>query len=139
MYQPLAKRRLRALPGVDALALTSVTPLTGHFDVNFMLFPDKKPGQASDPAPVDAKLRAAGPELQKVLGFRMLEGRFFNAGGYRDVAACGGGQSCLCDGSTPPRASRCRTSPSGRGNRAFHVVGVIDDFHQQGIAEPAAP
>ncbi len=68
----------------------------------------------------------------------MAEGRFFNAGDTltsqpvavvnrafaREYAATGQNLSHFT---------------LGRGDRTIHIVGVVDDFHQQGIAEPAAP
>ncbi len=137
VYRPLAAR-LRSLPGVDSLAITSVVPLANRFDVNFLLTADAKQTSGTPAHSIHAKLRAAGPEFREVLGFRMAEGRFFNAGDTltsqpvavvnrafaREYAATGQNLSHFT---------------LGRGDRTIHIVGVVDDFHQQGIAEPAAP
>ena len=137
VYRPLAAR-LRALPGVDSLALTSVAPLSGRFDVNFMMMVDSKDSKAAPSHPLEAKMRAAGPELQRVLGFRMLEGRFFNAGDTatsQPVAVV----NRAFQKEWEPIGGDVSKFTLGRGDRTIHVVGVVDDFHQQGIAEAAAP
>ena len=137
VYQPLAAR-LRTLPGVESLAVTSVAPLAGRFDVNFLLTADPKQSGGAQGHSLHAKLRAAGPELQQVLGFRMLQGRFFDAQDTpasqpvavvnrafaKEFAATGGDLSHFM---------------LGQGDRKVHMIGIIDDFHQQGIAEAAAP
>ncbi len=136
VYQPLAAR-LRTLPGVQSLAVTSVAPLAGRFDVNFLLSLDGAPAKGTTPRTISAKMRASGPELQQVLGFRMVQGRFFNASDTRTS------QPVMVVNRAFVRLYAPFGDIShftlGSGNRTFHVVGVIDDFHQQGIAEPSAP
>ncbi len=136
VYQPLAAR-LRTLPGVQSLAVTSVAPLAGRFDVNFLLSLDDAPAKGTTPRTISAKMRASGPELQQVLGFRMVEGRFFSA------ADTSTSQPVMVVNRAFVRLYAPFGDIShftlGSGNRTFHVVGVVDDFHQQGIAEPSAP
>ncbi len=136
VYRPLAAR-LRTLPGVQSLAVTSVAPLAGRFDVNFLLSLDDNPTNKTTHRLISAKMRASGPELQQVLGFHMVEGRFFNAS---DTPTS---QPVMVVNRAFARLYAPFGDVShftlGKGDRAFHVVGVIDDFHQQGIAEPSAP
>lgn len=137
VYQPLA-RRLRTLPGVQALAVTTVAPLAGRFDMDLGLsissFGDKG---SSTTHSLQAKLRAAGPELQQVLGFRMVQGRFFNATDTPSSQPVAVVNRAFAKLYAP--AGDITHFSLGNKDRAFHVVGIIDDFHQQGIAEPAAP
>ncbi len=136
VYQPLAAR-LRTLPGVQSLAVTSVAPLAGRFDVNFLLSLDGARTKGATPQTISAKMRASGPELQQVLGFRMVHGRFFNASDTRTSQPVMVVNRAFV-GLYAPFGDVSHFT-LGSGDRAFHVVGVIDDFHQQGIAEPSAP
>ena len=137
VYQPLAQR-LRALPGVQALAVTTVAPLTGRFDMDLDLnvtsFGEKG---SSTSHGLQTKLRAAGPELQQVLGFRMVQGRFFHLSDTptsQPVAVANRAFAKLY-----ASAGDLTHFSLGNKDRAFHIVGITDDFHQQGIAESAAP
>lgn len=136
VYEPSATR-LRTLPGVQSLAVTSVAPLAGRFDVNFLLSMDDTPKEGRPNRTISAKLRASGPELQQVLGLRMVQGRFFNA---TDTPTS---QPVMVVNRAFARLYAPLGDLShfklGQGSRSFHVVGVIDDFHQQGLAEPSAP
>ncbi len=137
VYKPLAERS-RALPGVQSLAITSVAPLAGRFDVNFMFFLGNNPNDSKLTHTLQAKLRATGPELQTVLGFRMVKGRFFNAGDTalsQPVAVVNRAFERLY----APTGGDISHFHVGAKNRQFQIVGVVDDFHQTGIGEPAAP
>ena len=134
--QPLLER-LRALPGVDAAAITTVAPLTtGFSSIMAVSVGDGAKGRV--PKNVTAGLSASGPELQQVFGFHMQRGRYFNA---QDTA------------SAPPVAVVNRafaqayvssggeigTFSLGDKNHQFKIVGVVDDYHQTDIAKSARP
>jgi hypothetical protein len=92
---------------------------------------------------VGGLLKAATPDLQQVFGFKMLAGRFFN---QQDTPS-----------SQPVfvvnRAFARHYSPNQQdlskviGMKLWHltpgkdaeIVGVLDDMHQQGVAEPSVP
>ncbi len=137
VLKPLAAR-LATLPGVESLAVTSVAPLAGRFDVNYTLMPDEKQMKGAQGHALHAKLRAAGPELQKVLGFRMLQGRFFNAADSASAQPVAVVNKAFAK-EWSSTGSDLSHFTLGHGDRTFHMVGVVDDFHQQGIAEAAAP
>ncbi len=138
VYRPLAAR-LRALPGVQSLAVTSVAPLAGRFDVNFMFYVGDNPNDNKLTHTLQAKLRAAGPELQQVLGFRMLKGRFFDASDTPTSGPAAVVNRAFERTFTPAGGDISRFHLGGGTQRQFKIVGVVDDFHQQGIAEPAVP
>jgi len=73
-YQPLLER-VQHLPGVEAAGLLTRAPLSPGFAMTTFL---SQLGKSRDRR-IEAKLQAASPELQRVLGFRMLRGRFFDA------------------------------------------------------------
>lgn len=138
LYQPLMER-IRHLPGVQAAGLMSEVPLGKTFFVQFTLNgkQGEVPGRTS--SNVNAKLDAVSPDMQKVFGFKMLAGRFFNE---NDTP-----------GSTPalvvnrafvqayaPQIQDMRKAiglqiwhltPKGRN---AEVIGVLDDFHQFSVA-----
>ena len=143
LYLPLVER-IRHLPGVQAAGLMSEVPLGKTFFIQLTLLGDKGnlPGKAT--GNVLAKLNAASPELQKVFGFKMLAGRFFNES---DTAA-----------STPVlvvnRAFVQAYSPEIQdmrkaiGKQVWHltpegkqaeIIGVLDDFRQFSVATQPQP
>src|SRR5271165_508472 len=141
LYLPLLER-VRHLQGVQAAGLMSEVPLGKTFQLLLSLKGD--PGSSGKaPKDVVARLNAASPELQKVFGFRMLAGRFFNE---QDTAS-----------STPVlvvnRAFAREFAPNQQDlskvvgmelwhltpNKAAHIIGVLDDLRQKAIAEPSQP
>jgi predicted permease len=137
VYKPLLER-LKSLPGVEAATVTSVAPLSGGSGTVLQLYSNKNAKTGKGGGTVMADLRATGPELQKVLGFRMLEGRYFDA---RDTA---GSQLVAVVNRAfvkayEPAGEDISKFHLGSGDRQFDVVGVIDDFHQDGIADAPMP
>ncbi len=138
VYKPLLYR-LSTLPGVQSTAITTVAPLDKSFRVTFTLtkqtFGEK--GVAASHT-ITAQLRAAGPELQQVLGFRMRRGRYFNASDNPDsqpVAVVNQAFANLyAEG-----GDDIGNFSLGSDGRAFKVVGILDDFHQRTVADPAEP
>ena len=137
LYTPLLER-VRRIPGVQAASLTSVMPLSGTFDIKMNLYLTRDGAKA--PALIVAKMRASSPELQTVLGFRMAQGRFFNAqdtSTARPVAVVNRAFARLYD---PANGNIVEHFSLSFGkNRRVAIVGVMDDFHQAGVAEAAEP
>ncbi|MGE5323457.1 MAG: ADOP family duplicated permease [Actinomycetota bacterium] len=135
VYQPLL-RRIQRLPGVKSAAITTVVPLRkGFAPIIQLAFTNKK--SAVPILQIDAQLKAAGPELQDVLGFRMARGRFFNAQDTPDsqpvvVVNQAFAQKYLSGDVEKP------SFRLGKG-RTAKIIGVIDDFHQASIDRPAFP
>ena len=73
-YQPLLER-LRAIPGVQVAALSSVLPLRTNFEVMITTNIDHKDLPYSKQPRTDGRL--ASPGLVNALGIPMLRGRFF--------------------------------------------------------------
>jgi putative ABC transport system permease protein len=77
-----ATRRVKALPGVEAAAFTSILPLSGtNSDSSFQI-------EGRDPIAEkvypDEEIRAITPEYFSVLKVPLLQGRFFNEGDQFD-------------------------------------------------------
>jgi predicted permease len=138
VYRPLLDR-VKQMHGVSAASLTTVVPLKKSFEakLTFYLGHSKDSAKASDR--LDAKLMAAGPELQEVLGFRMYQGRFFNQHDMPDSQPV----------AVVNRAFANLYSPDGEIIDKFHIrvgkgreakiIGVMDDFHQDTIDKPSVP
>jgi predicted permease len=142
LYLPLLER-MKHVPGVQAAGLMSEVPLGKTFVITLSLYgnTDKGTGQAAKD--VVARLNAASPELQKVFGFKMLAGRFFNE---QDTASS---TTVL----VVNRAFAKEYSPNQQDlskvvgmelwhltpDRPAHIIGVLDDMHQKTIAEPSEP
>ena len=137
VYKPLLDR-VKTLPGVDSAALTTVAPLAGFFNVALSLYTEKDPKTGKGGDTVVADLRASGPELQKVLGFRMLRGRYFNAEDTSESVPVAVVNRAFVN-AYEPSGGNIENFHLGGKDRQFKIVGVIDDFHQEGIADAPMP
>jgi putative ABC transport system permease protein len=137
VFQPLLER-VQQMNGVRAASLTTIVPLHRTFDSQMTLNIGHGENSKELPIRINAKLRAAGPELQEVLGFRMYKGRYFNQQDTPDgppVAVVNRAFARLFE-----QQRDIMSFKMGIGkNRAARIVGVIDDFHQAAIDKPSYP
>ena len=134
LYQPLLEHAQR-LHGVDSAGLMSEVPLGNTFVLHLQM--------QMNGYRIVAFMKAVSPEIQKVFAFRMAAGRFF---GPEDTATSEPVivvNQAFAHQYSPnehdPKAilgERLLGPKKGEGSR---VVGVIDDQHQQGVADPAVP
>ncbi len=139
VYKPLLER-LKSVPGVQSAAITTIAPLNKGFSMSMTISFYDQPRSGASQQPITATMRAAGPELQQVLGFSMLHGRYFNAQDTLDsppVAVVNRAFEQLYTSSSG--SGGIEKFALGDGKRRFKIVGVVDDFHQSGITEPATP
>jgi predicted permease len=136
IYKPLLER-LKTIPGIQYAALTTIAPLDKNFDLSFTLYMDDKANDV-----IHAVLRASGPEYQRVLGFNMVQGRFFDAEDTPNSqhVAVVNRTFLKAYSSTGSDISKfgfgaAKTDPK----RRFKIIGVMDDFHQVGIADESKP
>ena len=143
LYLPLIDR-IRTMHGVEAAALTTVVPLEQKFDMNMQLMMWKNAGKNGEHGPtveINAKMRASTAGLQKVFGFRVKEGRYFNAQDTADSTPV----SLVNEAFDRQYKAFRGESPINRfgmnltKDRVAKVVGVIEDFRQAGVDKPAAP
>ena len=133
VWQPLLEE-IRRMPGVHAAALSTVWPI--QHPVELITPVDATPPVQKD---ASAAVRAATPGLMEALGVRMRSGRFFTEG---DTATSlpvivvnqafvnrylGGGDAVG------------KVVKFGHVPRAATVVGVIEDVHQESVAEASQP
>jgi predicted permease len=143
VYKPLLDR-LKTIPGVQSAAITTVAPLEKGFSMNLTLAMGvKKLGDKSNSI-INATMRASGPEFQQVLGFGMARGRYFNAQDTPDAPLVAVVNKAFAQLYEPTGGDISKftlgMSPVGDAKpRMIKIVGVVDDFHQVGIAEAAKP
>jgi predicted permease len=142
LYDPLVAR-VQHLPGVQAAALTTAVPLAKRFPILFTLAPEAGDPNAEREEELTAQFRAVGPGLQKVFGFHMLRGRFFNDGdtpGSFPVVVVNRSfvRAYLGKDQDPGRILGEHLLSYAHGKPA-EIVGVIDDERQSSIAEASQP
>jgi len=79
LYQPLVDRANR-IPGVQSASLMTAVPLGTTFKMQFTFSTTGNSAAEIRRRDLVSQFRVVGPEMQRVFGFRMLKGRFFNEG-----------------------------------------------------------
>lgn len=130
--------RLRALPGVEQAALTTVAPLARHggFQVDLQV-----PGRAQ-PEAFQIGLRRVSPDYLALLGIPLLAGRGIEAGdgpGSEPVAVISQELARRVFGEASALGQTIGL-PLGQGERIqYRVVGVMADIRNDGLRAPPAP
>jgi predicted permease len=128
------RERLRALPGVQAAALSSDLPLSGDTSAG----PIELEGQAA--APADSEIRMyrhrVTPEFFATLGISFLKGRDFSADDHAQAPGAVIISEALARRYWPgedPIGKRLRED--GSDNPWFSVVGVVADVKYRGLPQ----
>ena len=142
LYQPLVER-VQRLPGVQAASLTTAVPLGKRFPILFTLAANEQDPDAARKAALTAQFRAVGPGLQRVFGFRMLKGRFFNEGdtpGSLPVVVVNRAfaKAYFGDDRDPGKILGEKLLSYG-DQKSAEIVGVLDDERQASVAEQSQP
>jgi len=134
LYEPLLDR-VQHLHGVQSAGLISSVPLGHHFLLHMELYMEGHP--------LVAFMKATTPGMQRVLGFQMAAGRYFNSG---DVA---GSQPVIVVNEAfarrfapdkhDPRSLLGEKLLSLRKDVPMIIVGVLADEHQKTISDPSEP
>jgi predicted permease len=140
LYQPLVDK-VERLPEVQAAALTTAVPLGKRFPILLTFAADDAESARIENLVV--QFRAVGPGLQRVLGFRMLRGRFFNDGdtaGSAPVVVVNRAfvREYFGDNRDPGDAINQELMSYGNEKLA-HIIGVIDDERQSSVLEQSKP
>jgi predicted lysophospholipase L1 biosynthesis ABC-type transport system permease subunit len=101
-------------------------------------------GKTGKPNMITANMQAMGPEMQRVLGFGMARGRYFNSQDTPEtplVAVVNSAFAKLYEPSSGDvsKFSLGMTTKDATKPRQFKIVGILDDLHQVGIAQSAFP
>lgn len=143
LYQPLLEKT-QNLADVEAASLSTVVPLDAAFWVQLSLYGDadqakKVPNRENKR--IFAQLSVATPGMQRVFGFRMLQGRFFNDGDTVNS------QPVVVVNQAFAREWWPHGSPIGQKFMQLHrakdsreiVIGVMDDLPQRSLANQRGP
>jgi predicted permease len=142
LYEPLLERA-QHLPGVDAAGLITEVPLGHTFMMQLSMH--KKSDRAGEKnSYLISTFKAVTPDLQRVFGFHMLRGRYFNT---QDTASSepvavvnrAFARAFTPEEQDPGKILGQKLLTMSKGGKQATVVGVLDDFHQQGIAGPSFP
>jgi predicted permease len=143
LYQPLLER-VQHLPGVQSATLLTEVPLGKTFNIMFT-FGDADGKTAADVRHSKMRItaRAVGPEAQRVFGFHMLRGRFFNK---TDTPTSLPGvvvnrafvREYEGNDGDPGQILGTGLMNMTKDQRAV-VIGVMDDERQASVAEPPQP
>jgi predicted permease len=141
LYTPLLER-VKAVPGVETATLMTEVPLGKTFQMIFSLGMEGNSPDAVRKRDLQAQFRVVGPDAERVFGFRMLKGRFFNAGDTpASQAAVVVNRAFVKEYSQsndPEKVMGQRLMSLEKGKPAI-VVGILDDTRQVSVAEQSKP
>jgi len=141
LYAPLLQQA-RALPGVESATLMTEVPLGQTFRITFSFAVEGNSADAVRKRDFRAQLRAVGPDAQKVFGFKMFKGRFFNEGdtaGSQPVLVVNRAFVKEFSKSDDPNKVIGEHLLSFQKDRRAIVVGVLDDMRQVSVAQQSQP
>lgn len=141
LYAPLLQR-VRALPGVEAATLMTEVPLGRHFHMVFSFSAEGNSADAVRRRDIRAQFRAVNSDAQRVFGFKMLRGRYFNqddtAGSQAVVVVNREFVKQYSQSNDPDKVMGQSLMGVGKNRRAV-VVGILDDTRQLSITEQPTP
>jgi predicted permease len=142
LYQPLVDRANR-MPGVQSASLMTAVPLATTFKMQFTFNAAGNGAAEVRRRDLVSQFRAVGPEMQRVFGFRMLKGRFFNES---DTASS---QTVVVVNQAFAKQYLGTDNDIGKilgeglfnftKNRRAIIIGVLDDERQVSIAKESQP
>ena len=134
LYEPLLERA-QHLHGVQAAGMMSEVPLGQTFNIQLTL---RMHGEE-----IAATLKMVSPDIQKIFGFRMLAGRFYNGEDTRTSAPVVVVNPAFAREYAPdkhdPASVVGMTLWQLRKGAPMHIVGVMDNERQHSIEEASQP
>ena len=141
LYTPLL-HRIRALPGVEAATLMTEVPLGHHFHMVFSFSAEGNSADAVRRRDIRAQFRAVNSDAQRVFGFTMLRGRYFNqddtAGSQAVVVVNREFVKQYSQSNDPDKVMGQSLMGFSKDRRAI-VVGILDDTRQISVTEQPVP
>jgi predicted permease len=137
-YRPLLER-LRAIPGVQVAALSSVLPLRSEMSVGISTDLDHKKSTRNDRPQADGRI--ASPGLVDAFGIPMIRGRFFTDDDTPSSPPVIVVNQAFANKYLPGQDPIGHTiSMADKGRFAdIRIVGVIGDVKQTRLDEPTRP
>jgi len=132
-----AVERLRAIPGVEAVGITTLLPLSGFSDWSFRI--------EGDPAPVlspAAQMRMVAGDYFRALGVQLLAGRVFGQSDTRDAPFVAIISQMTADKffqGRNPLGMTINVSDGPDKRRSFTIVGIVANTREMGMDEPVQP
>jgi predicted permease len=138
IYRPLLER-IQQMNGVEAAGITTIVPLRRGFEstISFYMGGSEKTSQPG--TEFNAKLMASGPELQKILGFRMYQGRYFDQHDTADSQPVAVVNRAFANAYAPDGDIINKFKLGLGKERMAKIVGIMEDFHQTSVDKPAMP
>ncbi|HVC48190.1 MAG TPA: ABC transporter permease [Terracidiphilus sp.] len=134
LYQPLLERA-QHMHGVQSAGLMSEVPLGQTFHITLSLYLNGRT--------VSAMLKPVTPGIQRIFGFPMLAGRFFNAQDSPTSEAVVVVNPAFAREYAPdkhdPRSILGQTMWRLSKNRPMRIIGILDNERQTSIAQPSQP
>ena len=138
LYQPLLER-VQHLHGVETAGLISEVPLGNTFTIQI--------GLRMNALAFSASLKAASPGAQRVFGFPMAAGRYFNDSDTPTSEPVVVINEAFARAFSPDKhdpaailgqelMATTRNAKEGEGAR---IIGVVDDIHQSEVSQPSQP
>jgi len=142
LYEPLLER-VKQIPGIQSATLMTQVPLGKTFRINFSFQVEGKGASDLRKKELKAQLRVVGLDTQKVFGFTMWKGRFFNAGDTPTsqpvvIVNRAFAKEYTGDNQHPETILGESLLSFGKERRAV-VIGVLDDARQLSVSEQAEP
>lgn len=137
-YLPLIER-LRAIPGVQVAALSSVMPMRSEFSVGIGGNIDHKEAPPGQSQQADGRLASAG--LVEALGIPMVRGRFFTESDTASAPAVVVINQAFANKFLPGVDPIGHTYSMGKKGpfAEAHIVGVIGDVKQGDVTKATTP
>ena len=136
-----AQRRVKALPGVEAVAFTSILPLSGTNSDNSFAIEGRDPMQ--ERVFPDEEKRQITAEYFQVLKTTLLKGRFFNEGDSADAPGVVIVNHALAQKYFPNQEALGKRitmdDPRGKDVRWLTIVGMVADIRHKGLDRDANP
>lgn len=132
-WRPLLDRVQHA-PGVRSAALATVLPIGHPIELLTLVY-----ATAWTKGNVNAAVRAASPDLMRVLGIRLRAGRFFteqDSGSSLSVAVV---NQTFVDRYLGGGNALGKQIRFGRIPRTATIAGVLEDIHQDALTAPSMP
>ena len=136
-----ATRRIKALPGVEAAAFTTILPLSGtNSDSSFAI--EGRDPMAEQVFP-DEEIRGITPEYFQVLKVPLLQGRFFNEGDAWEGPSVVIANQAFAKKWFPNGDALGKRlimgDPTAPDARKLTIVGIVGDMRHRGLDQDVKP
>ena len=129
--------RVRAIPGVEGVALAERAPFSLNFNMSSIYVPDRQ-GPSDKPMPTSSTRVSA--EYFRTLGIAVLQGRAFNEGDTPDSPGVVVINETMARRYWPGQSAiGRRVQLRGPDGPAFEIVGVVADHRVQTVGEKTSP